>query len=496
MSQPESPLTIDLGPRETVTPPAHSPLLRNAGHLLPFVFLGCFVGSLVDLRNRSRYGAEGPRYVAYAMGLWALFNYVVLPKIQLGKIVRRPNEGVVSGLWLYPGALALCFLFYPPFAAMAAWAALAGGDAMAGFCGRAFSGPRLPWNAQKSWAGLLGFLAGALPLCYFSLYWCPCELFLKSNQTPEWPFVWTLAVLATISGALLESLKGPGDDNLRVPLGVGALLWMSAHFLSYSTRSLPAVTHVQPEQLLNGLGINALLAAVVIAFKFADVPGTLVGASIGTLVFFFAQTPGYLLFILFVAGGSLLSKVGVKTKRLRQVEEAREGQRGVSNVVANLGVSALCCLAYPLYRGNPVWLMALAGSLAAAFADTASSELGTLASDEPRLITTLKRVPHGTNGAVSGTGFLAGMAASGLTALLAWKGGLIHLAWPDATGFQQVAVAGIIFGAGIAGTTVDSILGATVEDRWPGVGKGAVNFACTLTGALGSGLLFELFWRL
>ena len=38
--------------------------------------------------------------------------------------------------------------------------------------------------------------------------------------------------------------------------------------------------------------------------------------------------------------------------------------------------------------------------------------------------------------------------------------------------------------AGMAGTVVDSFLGATVEDRWPGVGKGFVNFVCTLAGAL------------
>ena len=37
--------------------------------------------------------------------------------------------------------------------------------------------------------------------------------------------------------------------------------------------------------------------------------------------------------------------------------------------------------------------------------------------------------------------------------------------------------------AGIVGTLVDSVLGATIEDRLPGAGKGAVNFVCTLAGA-------------
>jgi hypothetical protein len=38
-------------------------------------------------------------------------------------------------------------------------------------------------------------------------------------------------------------------------------------------------------------------------------------------------------------------------------------------------------------------------------------------------------------------------------------------------------------------------LGATVEDRLIGVGKGTVNFACTLVGAVSAGLLTYVFWR-
>ena len=42
--------------------------------------------------------------------------------------------------------------------------------------------------------------------------------------------------------------------------------------------------------------------------------------------------------------------------------------------------------------------------------------------------------------------------------------------------------------AGLAGTTADSYLGATLEDRAGGLNKHGVNFLCTLTGAMVAGL--------
>jgi uncharacterized protein (TIGR00297 family) len=469
--------------------PGHSPLLRNGIHLAVFLLIAVPLGAVADPRTGP---ANGRMIAAGILFLIAVFNIAILPRLHTGKQLARPDEGFVNGLWLYPLSLSLCFAIYPAFAAVGAWAALAAGDAAASFAGRHIASPKLPWNTKKSWAGFAGFILAAFPLCYGALYIIPCPLFLRAAGPPELPYVWTLAVLAAVCGAIVESLPLDLDDNVRVPLAVGAVLWGSAIFLSFATRRLPADTHVQPEQLLNALLINAVIAGAALLLKFSDLKGTLLGAALGTIIYLFAQWQGYVLFLLFAFGGSVLSKVGLQRKQALGAAEAREGKRGVSNVAANLLVPGLCCLAYPIYGGNGALLLAFAGALAAAFADTASSELGALSRAEPKLITTFEPVPHGTNGAVSLLGFVAAFGACSLLAAVAaytdfYALLLTHKA--TATG-QRVIFSAVLVAAGLVGTTVDSLLGATVEDRFPGIGKGAVNFACTLAGAVVAGVAF------
>jgi len=471
--------------------PAHWPLYRNFIHFAAFAAFAPILGWMADPRNQARPGNSA--VVTFLLFITVL-NSVVLPKLESGKRIARPNESAINGQWLYPFSLALCFAIFPAFAAMGAWAAMAAGDSAAGIVGRNAAKSRLAWNPAKTWAGLLAFVAASLPFCVLALYWVPCLLFLKRSGSPEWPYVWTLAVLASVSGAVLESLDGPFDDNLRVPIGVACLLWLAAGFLSFSTRDLPARTHVQPEVFLHALALNAALGFTVLALRVADLPGTLLGVAFGVLVYFYTLWPGYLLFLIFVAVGSGLSKVGYARKTAIGTAEPREGKRGISNVAANLLVPALACLAYPASGGNSAFLMAFAGALAAALADTASSEIGALSDTPPVLITTRKEVPHGTNGAISRLGLAAAAGASLLVAGVAWLSGFFALSGPPRS--PEVLFAAILFFSGMAGTLLDSFLGATIEDRWPGVGKGAVNLCCTLTGAAVAGVAspFVLSW--
>jgi uncharacterized protein (TIGR00297 family) len=109
--------------------------------------------------------------------------------------------------------------------------------------------------------------------------------------------------------------------------------------------------------------------------------------------------------------------------------------------------------------------------MAAALSDTLSSELGGLY-DNPRLITTLERVPPGTDGGVTWQGEVFGLLGAVVVAGVAF--GLL----PDVSPLGAAAVAV----GGLVGMTVDSLLGATVEG--PGFGNEAVNFAATLVGAV------------
>ena len=473
----------------------HQPELRAAVHLAGLLFAFPLT-KLVE----KQWLAPGAAWAAGFCLLLFLFNLFVLPRLSLGRRIIRPGESGLSGPLIYPLALAVAFLVYPAYAVGAGWAAMAAGDAVAQVVGRQMSRPQLPWNKDKSWAGTLGFFAAAVPACALLLWWCPAPLFLARDElgnvtAPEWPYVWTLSVLAGVCGAILESLPGPFNDNFRVPLGVGLVVWLAALFLNFGTSGMAQDRAFQPQWLLHALAVNVGLAFLVWAFKWADLAAAIAGGIIGAAAYFFALPQGYLLLVLFVAGGSLLSRLGRETKEARGAAEARACRRSIGNVLGNLTVPALCCLAYPAAQGHPAALWAYAGALSAALADTASAEVGSLSKRLPRLITTRQEAPHGTDGAVTLLGYAAGGTACLLLVAAAWGAGFWRIAqhgheWnaaPATVGYGLL-VSGVVFAAGLVGTTVDSLLGATLEGRKGGLSKHTVNFFCTLSGALTAGL--------
>jgi uncharacterized protein (TIGR00297 family) len=110
--------------------------------------------------------------------------------------------------------------------------------------------------------------------------------------------------------------------------------------------------------------------------------------------------------------------------------------------------------------------MALA-ALAEAAADTVSSEIGQVLGGRPRMITTLRAVEPGTDGAVSIAGTLAGLLAA---AIVAGAG-----SWALRGDFAlfKLSCAGAVFGL-----LFDSLLGATFE-RVGWLNNDAVNFLST-----------------
>lgn len=116
-------------------------------------------------------------------------------------------------------------------------------------------------------------------------------------------------------------------------------------------------------------------------------------------------------------------------------------------------------------------------SLAAAFADTLSSEIGVLSKETPLMITTLRPAPAGTDGAVSLLGFggaaLGGMVFALLTFALT----------------QSLYWGALIFIAGLFGSIVDSVVGATLQKQGY-LDNNTTNFV----SAFLVGLFFALFF--
>jgi uncharacterized protein (TIGR00297 family) len=159
------------------------------------------------------------------------------------------------------------------------------------------------------------------------------------------------------------------------------------------------------------------------------------------------------LLLLFFVSSSLLTRLGVEIKEARTGGiVAKSGPRDAIQVAANGGIFALCAVLWLALPWNG-WMAAAGGSLAAATADTWSTELGTLLGRAPRQITTGRRVPPGTSGAVSGIGLVAAIAGAALVAVCAWL-----LAWP-----APLTVP--IFVGGVAGALADSLAGAVIQAR-------------------------------
>ncbi|KAG8967580.1 hypothetical protein FRC05_002013 [Tulasnella sp. 425] len=110
------------------------------------------------------------------------------------------------------------------------------------------------------------------------------------------------------------------------------------------------------------------------------------------------------------------------------------------------------------------------GHFACCLGDTLASELGVLSQSPPILLTTFKRVPPGTNGALSVLGTSAsalGGAVMGLTLALSLLMENPACASPSAgpLGIVQLTAQLIAYGAfgGLVGSLIDSLLGATLQ---------------------------------
>jgi uncharacterized protein (TIGR00297 family) len=222
-------------------------------------------------------------------------------------------------------------------------------------------------------------------------------------------------------------------------------------------------------QVLAALVATALFAALAYTLGMVSRSGALGGFLVGAVIFACLGPQGFAILALFVVGGSLLTRLGYGRKRRAGTAEAGEGRRGAKNALANTGVAVLCALLAAL-TSLDVFATAFVASLGAAFADTAESEVGQLYGRAPRLIATFKRVPPGTDGAVSMPGTLAGFAAATLTAALGFALGMV--ASPGA--ILLVALAAFL------GTVVDSLVGALA----PRLGNEVTNVLCTLASAV------------
>jgi uncharacterized protein (TIGR00297 family) len=284
---------------------------------------------------------------------------------------------------------------------------------------------------------------------------------------PAFAFLGSVAVL---TAALVRSLVYARDAHITVVV-VALVAWGF-------TALDPTVTAVG---VVAALAVTAALGYASYALGAASVPGMLTGVLLSLLTVVLGGVAWFLTLMAFYAVGGLASKYRFDEKADRGVAQENQGARGTGNVLANSAVALAALLGYAaaghLAVPESVFRLAFAGAVATAMADTLSSEIGGLF-DGPRLITTLRPVEPGTDGAVTWQGGVAGAAGAALIALLA--AAPLPVVDP-VVGGSALRSGGVVVLAGAVGMTVDSVLGALIEGGR--IGNQTVNFLATLSGA-------------
>ena len=211
-----------------------------------------------------------------------------------------------------------------------------------------------------------------------------------------------------------------------------------------------------------GVVIAAAIAWMGYRTRSLTLSGSLMAVIVGALTFSFGGPLVAAAVIIFFIAGSVLSRVHTPRADQARVLASKGAQRDAAQVAANGGVATACAIVggvTALYGWPHAsrFMIAAVCAIAAASGDTWSTEIGALARGPARLITNMKVVDAGTSGGVTILGIVAAPFGGAI-------GGLAGAARPDILVFPEwVAICAV---AGMIGSVVDSLLGATIQGMW------------------------------
>jgi uncharacterized protein (TIGR00297 family) len=248
--------------------------------------------------------------------------------------------------------------------------------------------------------------------------------------------------------------------------------------------------------------VGALVAGIVTALARQRVMLTASGQWVAFFLGVLAAAAGWewavLLIVFFVAAAALTRWREEEKQQRTERTLPRTAGRTARQVFANGATFVILALLFQR-SGAERWALGALGALAAASADTWSTEFGTLFGGEPRSIWSARTLPIGMSGGVTFIGMIAGLAGA---ACIAGPGAaLLRLPFVRATTIAALA--------GFAGGLSDSLIGGAFQSKrfcdrcqewterrvhpcgfrtkhragFPWVTNDLVNFAATLAGA-------------
>jgi len=276
-----------------------------------------------------------------------------------------------------------------------------------------------------------------------------------------------VAVAILIAGAavyaFLESLRSGLDDNLVAALPTALVIFQLGSL--WGERAMPWAGPAAAT-LLAAAGVNAAVALATWRAGLVAGSGALAGALAGTVVIVSGGWGAYAVLWVFFLGGTAATRWGYRRKAATGVAQPDRGRRGVSHVVANVGVPAAL-----LVLGAPP--IAFAAALAAALADTLGTEIGGLYGRRPFSLIPMRRLDVGAAGAVSMPGIAAGLLGAAALGSAGYLAGLF-----------PVSAVVVVAAAGLAGSLAESVAQQLARRRGLSLDHDFANAFNTFAGAL------------
>jgi uncharacterized protein (TIGR00297 family) len=239
------------------------------------------------------------------------------------------------------------------------------------------------------------------------------------------------------------------------------------------------------------LFLCSVLASITYYRRLLTLTGSMAAFGVGAIIGIFGDIVWLVLLLLFLLSGFAATKYKFATKEAWGVQEGKKGERRGSNVIAHgLIPSMIAVFAFlsryfnwPLLPTDVTGLI-FVSAISVAAADTLASEIGIL-SDKAYSIVTLERVKPGTNGGVSWFGQMWAFFGAAYTSIFGW---LILHPFSDTLG-MGFWIVWIPLVVGFLGCQIDSILGATLEERGI-LNKDTNNLVTIAMGAIIAVLLY------
>ena len=345
-------------------------------------------------------------------GVALVFNAIALGRV--APAIMRPTDkrGFRAGVLYYPFSILVLILIFRghlQFVA-AAWGVMAFGDGFATLVGKLFGGPRLPWNREKTWSGLVGFMVfGAIGAVALSIwFWMIAPLPAIIGSTPSWNFKLWAPIAAAIVAGLVETLPIKLDDNISVPATAGAVMW----FLYQINRTGPFDTLAM--DLATGLMISIPIALLALKVGNLTIGAAITGVGFATIIYAGFYLGG--LVVLAIALALTIASSRINRSRAPHREAPRGERRGVGNIMANCLVGTLGALleVFSFNWGSELAAVWFVAGIVAGASDTVASEIGKMWGGTPRSFPTWRPAPSGTPGAISFVGTVAGVAAAAI----------------------------------------------------------------------------------